>query len=271
MRKVLCIAIAACIALALDGCASVAAAKFSSGGAPSKRDYSTPLASSGVASDSHIMRCEQLRGIPAGSALGVVASGSGGLPLFVEADLEAKGLTVRQIDVYGLVSPRERELTDPADDLAYVDRLIDAVSKDPKADKDSLVASVDKLLPADKLDLESQLAEHYLALHQNLRKMVAALNVDYLVLVGPAYRELSYVMRIYDASKFDLVYTCLFVGDTKEWRSVVGSPQKTMNLSYAYKSSSEPAAYWELAFSKFAVDKIKIGGSGAPAAAPSKQ
>jgi hypothetical protein len=265
MRKVLVVIMVSSIAFGATGCATSAAAPFASSNSPAKRDYSAPLTSSGVSADAHIMRSEQLRSIPAGSQVGVIAGNSAGLSLFVEADLEAKGLTVRQIDIYDMLSPREQSLTDPAGEYTYINNLISALAKDSKADKDSLVASVDKLLPADTLDMENQLVTRYLELYSNLKKMVAALNVDYLVVVGPAFKELSYAMKIYDTSKFDLVYTCLFVGDVKEWRSVIGNPQKTANLSYIYKSGSEPAAFWELAFSKFAVDRIKVGGASAAA------
>jgi hypothetical protein len=259
---------ASCLAaIALASCASGAAAAFSPSSAPAKRDFGAPIVSSGASGDFHIMRAEQLRGIPAGSDVGVISSVAGGLSLFVEADLEAKGLVARQIDVYGMMSPRERAITDPAEDFAYINDLIGVLAKADGAGKEGAAAAIDKLLPADKIDLENQLAERYLVLYQNLKKMVSALNVDYLVLVGPAYSELSYSMRIYDTTRFDLVYTCLFVGDAKEWRSVIGSPQKNVNLSYYYRSDSEPTAFWELAFSKFAVDRIKIGGS-APAAKP---
>jgi hypothetical protein len=261
MRKSLSIAMVCAIVMALGGCASTRA--FISSANPTKRDISAPLESSGGGSDFHIMRSEQLRNIPNGSSVGVISTGSAGLPLFVETDLEAKGLTVRQIDIYNLMSSREKSLTDPAEDLAYINNLIGAIAKSEKTDKDNIAASVDKLLPADKLDLESQLVDHYLGLYQNLKKTIAALNVDYLVVVGPAYTELSYAMRIYDATKLDLIYTCLFVGDVKEWRTVIGTPQKTMNLSYYYKSGSEPVAYWELAFSKFAIDRIKFGSGAA--------
>lgn len=265
--RIIPIVVAACVSvLALAGCASGAPTPFVPSNAQAKRDFSAPLVSSGASSDFHIMRSEQLRGIPSGSDVGVISSVAGGLPLFVEADLEAKGLVARQIDVYGMMSPRERDITDPAQDFAYINDLIGVLAKADGAGKEGVAASIDKLLPSDKIDLENQLAERYLTLYQNLKKLVGALNVDYLVLVGPAYTELSYSMRIYDTNRFDLVYTCLFVGDKKEWRSVIGSPQKTVNLSYYYRSESEPLAYWELAFSKFAVDRIKIGGS-APAAA----
>jgi hypothetical protein len=264
MRKSLVVAMA-CVfaALTLGGCASTAAAAFTPSSAPTKRDFSAPLESSGGGNDFHIMRSEQLRNIPTGSSIGVISTGSAGLPLFVEADFEAKGLTVRQIDIYNLMSPREKSLTDPADDFAYINDLIGVIAKNERPDKENVAASVDKLLPADKLDLENQLVDHYLGLYQNLKKMVASLNVDYLVIVGPVYKELSYAMRIYDATKLDLVYTCLFVGAVSEWRTVIGTPQKTMNLSYYYKSGSEPTAYWELAFSKFAIDRIKIGSGAA--------
>ena len=266
MRKLLSVAMACILALSFAGCAS-------NGSASARRNFNAPLESSGATADFHIMRSEQLRNIPAGSTMGVISSGSSGLPLFVEADLEAKNMTVRQIDIYNLMSFQERARIDPAEDFAYIDGLLAKTDKGENADKVNLAATIDKLLPADKLVLENQLAEHYLILFQNLKKMVAILNVDYLVVVGPAYKELSYAMRIYDANKLDLVYTCLFVGDVKEWRTAIGTPQKTSNLSYYYKAGSEPQAYWELAFSKFAIDRIKFGGAPTPfqASAPDKK
>jgi hypothetical protein len=253
-------------ALALLLCAGAAFASPSAPltSTPPKRDYSLPSLPSNGGIDFHIMRIEQLRGIPAGSTMGVVSTASPTMPLFLEADLEAKGFTVRQIDIYGMVSPRERTLTDPSDDYAFLNGLIATMGE---ADKANAAGSVDKLLPADKLDLENQLAEHYLALYGNLKKLVSLLNVDYLVVVSPIFKEQSYCMKIYDTTRFDLIYTCLFAGNLRTWRSMIGTPQKSPpNLSYEFlKPDSEPAAFWEMAFSKFAVEKLKVGGA-APAA-----
>lgn len=233
---------------------------------PPKRDYSQPSLPSTGGIDFHIMRIEQLRGIPAGSVIGVVSTSSPTLPLFLEADLEAKGFTVRQIDIYGMVSPRERSLTDPSDDYAFLNGLIATMGE---ADKANAAGAVDKLLPADKLDFENQLAEHYIALYANLKKLVSLLNVDYLVVVAPVFKELSYCMKIYDTTRFDLIYTCLFAGNMRTWRSMIGAPQKNPpNLSYEFlKPDSEPAAFWEMAFSKFAVEKLKVGGTAPEPAA----
>jgi hypothetical protein len=42
---------------------------------------------------------------------------------------------------------------------------------------------------------------------------------------------------------------------------VVGAPQKSPNLSFNYEIGNEPSAFWGMAFSRYATDKIKIGGS----------
>jgi hypothetical protein len=256
------------VAFALCACAATASPAAPLTATPAKRDYSQPLASVGGA-DFHMMRIEQLRNIPAGSSIGVVSTGSTTIPLFLEADLEAKGFVVRQTDIYGMVSPREKYLTDPSDDFAFLNGLIATLGQ---SDKSNVGAGIDKLLPTDKIDLENQLAEHYLTLYTNLKKLISLLNVDYLVVVSPVFKELSYSMKIYDTSKFDLIYTCLFAGNTRQWRAMIGSPQKSPNLSFDFKAESEPTAFWEMAFSKFAVDRLKIGGT-APASesAPSKK
>lgn len=260
MKKSL-IAFAACgLAFALGGCATAGRSVLAPSGG--KRDYSVPVASSGGTSNFHLMRTEQLRGIPAGATFGVLSGGGGTLPIYIEADLEAKGFTVRQVDIYNLVSPRQKALTDPSDDFVFINNLVGSIGK---PEKESMGSTIEKLLPTDSLYVENQLAEHYLGLVPDLKRMIASLNVDYLVIAGPPYKELSYALRIYDANKFDLVYTCLFVGDLKNWRSVVGVPQKSPNLSYEFDAGAEPAAFWEMAFSKYATDKIKTGGSPAPA------
>lgn len=248
-----------CLALALSGCATAGGSVLAPN--PSaKRDYGVQLASAGAAKDFHLMRTEQLRPIPAGSSMGVIAGSSATLALYIEADLEAKGYTVRQIDIYNLMTPRQKSLTDPSDDFVFINSLVGSLGR---GDKETLGGVVDKLLPTDSLYVENQLAEHYLALVQDLKKMIGSLNVDYLVVAGPAYRELSYALRIYDANKLDLVYTSLFVGTPKDWRSVVGVPQKGQNLSYDFDAGSEPTAFWEMAYSKYAIERIKVGGAAA--------
>jgi hypothetical protein len=255
-----------CLALALSGCASTGGSVLAPN--PSaKRDYSVQLASAGAAKDFHLMRTEQLRPIPAGSTIGVIAGSSATLSLFIEADLEAKNFVVRQIDIYNLMTPRQKTLTDPSDDFVFINSLVGSIGR---PDKENMGSVVEKLLPTDSLYVENQLAEHYLALVQDLKKMLASLNVDYLVVAGPAYKELSYALRIYDANKFDLVYTSLFVGSPKDWRSVVGVPQKAAGLSYDFDAGLEPTAFWEMAYSRYATDRIKVGGSvpATPAAKP---
>jgi hypothetical protein len=238
--------------------AAATAAPSSAAPTPAKREYAPALQSVGSGGgDFHILRIEQTRGIPAGATVGVVSSGSAALSLFVESDLMAKGFVVRQVDIYGLLTPRERALTDPSDDFAFMNFLIATLGNGDKANS---VASIDKLLPADKIDLENQLAEHYIGLYANLKKLISLLNVDYLVVAGPVFKEMSYLIRVYDLNRFDILYSCLFAGDTKQWRNVIGAPQKNMpNVSYSLKAEAEPVAFWEMAFSKFAIDKMKIG------------
>ena len=259
----------ACVAaFALCASAAMASPAVPLTNTPAKHDYSQPLASLGGL-DFHMMRIEQLRNIPAGSSMGVISTGSPTIPLFLEADLVAKGFVVRQTDIYGMVSPREKALTDPSDDFAFLNGIIATLGQ---ADKSNVGAGVDQLLPADKIDLENQLAEHYLTLYASLKKLVSLLNVDYIVVVAPVFKELSYSMKIYDTSKYDMVYTCLFAGNTRQWRAMIGSPQKSPNLSFDFKPETEPTAFWEMAFSRFAVDRLKIGGAiPAPEPAPSKK
>jgi hypothetical protein len=234
---------------------------------PAKREYAPALQSVGSGGgDFHILRIEQTRSIPAGATVGVVSTGGVALSLLVESDLMSKGFVVRQIDIYGLLTPRERALTDPSDDFAFMNFLIANLADGEKA---GAAASIDKLLPADKIDLENQLAEHYVSLYANLKKLISLLNVDYLVVAGPVFKEMSYLIRVYDLNRFDILYSCLFAGDTKQWRNVIGAPQKNApNVSYSLKAEAEPVAFWEMAFSKFAIDKMKIGAvaSEAPAA-----
>jgi hypothetical protein len=255
---------AVALALLAGGAIAAPSPQYS---APAKRDYAPALQSvGGGAADFHIMRIEQIRNVPAGASVGVVSAGSPTLGLFVESDLMAKNFVVRQVDIYGLLSPRERSLTDPAEDIAFFSNLIANLGA---GDKDMAAANIEKLLPADKLDLENQLAEHYITLHSNLKKLISLLNVDYLVIVGPVFKEMSYMLRVYDVSRFDVVYSCMFAGDTKQWRNMIGFPQKSPSVSFGFKTDAEPVAFWELAFSKFAIDRMKIGAP-APEASSGK-
>jgi hypothetical protein len=266
MKRSVRIAIACVVALAVLSGVAAAAPSAAPYAPPAKRDYSQPLQSvGGGASDFHIMRIEQLRGIPTGSSVGVVSGGSSTLGLFVESDLMSKGFVVRQIDIYSLLSPREKSLIDPADDFAFFGNLVANIGA---GDKGGAAASLDKLLPNDKVELENQLAERYVTLYGNLKKLVSLLNVDYLVVVGPVFKEMSYMMRIYDLNRFDIVYSCMFAGDTKQWRNMIGFPQKSPSSSFGFKTDAEPAAFWEMAFSKFAVDRMKIGAPVPEAPAP---
>ena len=204
----------------------------------------------------HIMRSEQLREIPKGASIGVLSSSGGTLSLFLEADLESKGLLVRQIDISNLLSAHQKEMTDPAADFAFATNLVASLQS---TNKDAAVALSDKLLAVDDLTIEKQLSDHYLDLYQNVRRMVDSFNVDYLVIVGQPYQEKSYAFRIYDSKKLDLIFSNLFVGDDSEWRSVVGKPKNSDNLSSRFDEKEEPKAYWEMAYSKFVTEKIKIG------------
>jgi hypothetical protein len=99
----------------------------------------------------------------AAALLASCATAGGSLPLYIEADLEAKGFTVRQIDIYDLTSARQRSATDPMDDFTFINTLVDSLKKPDKE----------------------------------------ALNKE----------NMSGAMKVYDSSKFDPIFTCMFAGD----------------------------------------------------------
>jgi hypothetical protein len=241
----------------------------------SRREPPALLTAAGIGSQGHIMRIQQLRDIPRGATVGIL-SGGASLSGFLEMDLESKGLVVRQIDVYSMLSARQKTMIDPAGDFVYINSVIDNL---PALIKESSTAATgkegilgekllnEKLLTQDSIAVELQLAEHYLDLVATLRDLIKSLNVEYLIVAGPAYTELSYAAKIYDSLKFDLIYTCLFIGAPSDWRNMVGNPQKDQipngKASWSFEAGKEPAAYWEMSFSSFAAKNLIVGASAA--------
>lgn len=239
----------------------------------SRREPPALLTAAGIGSQGHIMRIQQLRDIPKGASIGILGGGAS-LGGFLEMDLESKGLVARQIDIYAQLSARQKTMIDPAGDFVYINSIINNLpalikeSSTAAAGKEGVLGEKllnEKLLSQDSIAIELQLADHYLDLITTLRELIKSMNVDYLVVAGPAYTELSYSARIYDSLKFDLVYSCLFVGAPSDWRNMVGNPQKDQipngKASWSFEAGKEPAAYWAMSFSSFAAKNLIVGAS----------
>jgi hypothetical protein len=266
LKKSIVASICAAVVLAalVSGCVSTAGSGIVPQ-ADARRSYSVPLQQVTKSSKPfHLMRVEQLKPIPPTASIGVLSGGT--LGLFLEADLESKAFTVRQVDVYGMMSPVQKSMTDPKSDFAFINKIsqsayaptfLDALARnETKTEALDLPALLDRLDTVDNLVIENQQAEHYLTLLATLKKVVATLGVDYIAVAGPVYQELSYAIKIYDTKTYDLVYTAMFVGDLTEWRKQVGAPVKGPTLSYDFNANEEPTAFWEMAFSKYATDRI---------------
>jgi len=264
------LALAGILALSLTSCVTSMPNLATSS---SRRESPAPLTAAGIGSQGHIMRIQQLRDIPKGATIGILGGGAS-LGGFLEMDLESKGLVARQIDVYAQLSARQKTMIDPAGDFVYFNSIIENLptiikeSSTAATGKDGILGEKllnEKLLNQDSIAIELQLADHYLDLVTTLRELIKSLNVDYLVVAGPAYAELSYMARIYDSLKFDLVYSCLFVGAPSDWRNMVGNPQKDQipngKASWSFEAGKEPAAYWAMSFSSFAAKNLVIGAS----------
>ncbi len=272
MKNVFKSAMAGVLALSLASCVTSLPNLPS---ATSRREAPASLTTAGIGTQGHIMRIQQLRELPKGATVGILGGGAS-LGNFLEMDLESKGLVARQIDAYALLSARQLQMIDPAGDFVYINRIIDNLpalikeSSTAAAGKEGILGEKllnEKLLAQDSIAVELQLSEHYKDLAVSLRELVKALNVDYLVVAGIAYTELSYTAKIYDSQKFDLVYSCLFVGSPSDWRNMVGNPQKDQipngKASWSFAAGKEPAAYWEMAFSSFAAKNLIVAGSAA--------
>lgn len=234
-----------------------------------KRVAGGKLSSANASGEFHVTRTEQLSKIPAGSTVGII-SGSGSLGLFLAADLESAGFVVKELNLYSLLTPQQQAMTDPGSDFTFLNYLAadasTALSKVTNMSWENTAATdtdpvnlqyvIDKLYAVDSLQVESQRVSHYLTLVENLKDMIKSLNVDYIIVVGPVYQELSFAMKIYETSSANLIFTNIFVGDLMQWRSVISAPQKDENTSYRFDDKKEPMPYWELVYSRFVVEKI---------------
>jgi len=258
------------VLMLLSACGSAAPSLLPAAKGASARDYSVAVTSSNGSGDFHVLRTNQLKSIPKGSTVGVLG-GSGSFSMFMAAALEDKGLVVRAIDLYTLTTPMQKSQTDPKADHTFVNGLVNnsadlmrllAVTnegEDQLGDKAATINYlVDKLYTNDSIVVESQRINHFLTLVEDLKKLIASLNVDYLVLAGPAYTELSFATKIYNARTYDLTFTNLFVGSLDEWRKVIARPAANENLSYEYPENKEPTPYWELSYCQYIANILKV-------------
>jgi hypothetical protein len=243
------------------------------------RDYSVNLNSANGKNDFHILRTNQLEIIPQGSVVGIVSNGNGAMNMFMTAALEDKGLIVREVNLYNLLTSNQKYQTDPQADYSFVNSLVadsgelmDLLAKanggasadmgdETAAEKTAaLKFLIEKLYDHDSILVESQRVNHFLGLVEDLKAIIAGMNVDYILVSGPAYVELSFATKIYDSENYNLVFNNLFVGTLPEWRKVIGSPKTTEDISYEFINENEPTPYWELTYSEYIASVLEISG-----------
>ena len=95
---------------------------------------------------------------------------------------------------------------------------------------------------------------------EDIKALIKSLNVDYILVSGPAYLELSFSTKIYDSGNYNLIFNNLFVGSLPEWRKVIGSPKTNESLSYEFANESEPTPFWELTYSEYIASILEISG-----------
>ena len=219
----------------------------------------------------HVIRSSQLSPIPAGSVVGIVSTtGPDALSIFMTAALEAKGLKVREMNLYSLLPPNLQGMTDPAGRYTFTDSLVretvniikttasaDAEEEDTEGTVD-LDALIDRMFTADDLVTEKQRIDHYLNLRSGLVSMIDSLNVEYILVAGSPYDGLSYALKIYDAETLDLVYSNIVISNEEEWRKVIPVPQKGDHLSYNFEEEKEPYAFWDLSYAEYTAAGIEI-------------
>ncbi len=258
------------IALLVSACGStpsfMPAAKTASA-----RNYSVAVNSANGNGEFHVLRSNQLKSIPKGSTIGVLSGGSGAFSVFMSAALEDKGLVVRAIDLYALLTPMQKSQTDPKADYTFVNNLVAnsaeimrllAVTNEGEEQLGDKAATieylVDKLYTNDSIVVESQRINHFLTLVEDLKKLIVSLNVDYMLLAGPAYIDLSFATQIYNAKTYDLTFSNLFVGSLEEWRKVIARPAANEKLSYEFPEKKEPTPYWELSYCQYIASILEV-------------
>lgn len=255
----------------LSACGSVVPGIMSVSKSGTARNYSVAVNSANGNGDFHVLRTSQLKSIRGGSTVGVLTGGSGAFSVFMAAALEDKGLTVRAIDLYALTTPTQKSQTDPKADYSFVNSLVAnsgdlmrllAVTnegEDQLGDKAATIEYlVEKLYTNDSIVVESQRINHFLTLVEDLKKLIASMNVDYILLAGPAYTELSFAVQIYNAATYELTFSNLFVGSLDEWRKVIARPAANENLSYEFPENKEPTPYWELSYCQYIASVLKV-------------
>lgn len=221
----------------------------------------------------HIIRSEQLAPIPEGATIGILGSGSP-LGLFTGAALDTKGLVVRELDLYTLLPGVKIETINPQEQYTFLNTLVEETFKIAKAaaenepaedggdgalaDNLDLDVIVDRLFATDDIVAEEQRANHYLSLVQSLRRMVADLNVDYILVSGAPYTGLCYSTRIYDTQTLDVVFRDFIVANEEEWRKVVPAPKMENGISFDFANEKEPVPYWDFSYAEFMVSKLEL-------------
>jgi hypothetical protein len=246
------------------------------------RDYSVRLNSANGKNDFHILRTNQLEVIPAGSVVGILSNSNGAMNLFMTAALEDRGLIVREINLYNLLTANQKYQTDPQADYSFVNSLVaesgdlmdllaaanssevsEEMGDDIAAQKTAaLKFLIETLYDHDSILVESQRINHFLGLVEDIKSLIASMNVDYILASGPAYIELSFATKIYDSENYNLVFNNLFVGTLPEWRKIIGSPQASASISYEFIDENEPTPFWELTYSEYIAKILEISEGG---------
>lgn len=262
--------------LALLGIALVVLlAGCSTGGFTSNKEYRRVSATgamepTGSADPFHVIRTEQLAGIPAGSTVGLVSgTGPSAFSIFMGAALESKGLVVREMNYYNLLPPQAQYLTDPQNEFTFMNTLVEETISVIKATgeaqgEEAAVSNIDldallaEMYEMDDLVIEKQRTDHYLALVGSLKALIESTNVDYILVAGAPYTGLSYATKIYSTETLNLVFSNITIADEIEWRRVIPAPATGDLISYNFTNEEEPYAYWDLSYCEFLATKIEV-------------
>lgn len=239
---------------------------------PNKMNVSSQPSAEPGSGSFHLTRIQQAKLFKKGDTIGVISGGDfSQLGFYMASALNSREFTVRELDIHSILPSEKQMKITPQYLYNFQDILVREIVNITKTtgavgtetndikipgnlDIDNLI---NKLYDIDDITVTQQRLEHYLSLEGKVRELINTLNVDYILVTGSPYKELSYSTVIYDARTLDIVYQNLIVADIEEWRRTVPTPGSE-GISINFDSNQEPHAYLDLSYAEYAVSKIEM-------------
>ncbi len=214
-----------------------------------------------------ILRSEQLRALVKGASIGIISgSASETTSIFMTAALEARGITVREINLYSMIPGMQLTMIGSGNDFTYVNQLAKDANtilleraKLAEAKDFNMDTLIDKVLKTDNIVSETMRTDHYLTLLASLAKTIDSLNVGYIMVVGGGPQNFRTV--IYDVKNYDVVYSNFISASLEAWRDKIPKPALSEHkLSYQYEPKKEPGMFFTMSYCEYIVSKMTIEG-----------